>query len=71
VIDIMMPLMNGLEVQARLRDLSPPTRVIILTAKDDPLIHAAALAAGATAFFLKPFDEQQFIAAVRLALSAA
>ena len=33
VIDILMPEMNGLEVQTRLRRLSPSTRVIVLTAK--------------------------------------
>src|SRR6476469_6451686 len=36
VIDIFMPDMNGLEVQTRLRRVSPSTRVIVLTAKDDP-----------------------------------
>src|SRR5437867_11005454 len=35
VIDIIMPEMNGLEVQTRLRRVSPSTRVIVLTAKDD------------------------------------
>ena len=31
VIDILMPVMNGLEVQTRLRRVSPSTRVIVLT----------------------------------------
>ena len=35
VLDILMPAMNGLEVQTRLRSVSPSTRVIVLTAKDD------------------------------------
>src|SRR4051812_6679547 len=34
VLDIMMPVMNGLEVQTRLRQVSPSTRVIVLTSKD-------------------------------------
>ena len=69
VVDIWMPLMNGLEVQSRLHELSPSTRVIIFTGKDDPLIRSTALAAGATAFFLKPFDDEEFLTAVRFALS--
>ena len=69
VIDVWMPLMSGLEVQSRLRELSPSTRVIIFTGKDDPLIRSTALTGGATAFFLKPFDDEEFLTAVRLALS--
>ena len=38
IIDILMPDMNGLEVQARLRRVSPATRVVMLTAKDDPSV---------------------------------
>src|SRR5262249_24477323 len=70
IIDIWMPLMNGLEVQSRVRELSPPTRVIIFTGKDDPLFRSTSLKAGASAFFTKPFDDEQFLTAVRLALSA-
>jgi len=36
LIDVCMPLMNGLEVQSRLGKISPSTRVIIFTGKDDP-----------------------------------
>lgn len=68
VIDVWMPLMNGLEVQSRLRDLSPSTRVIIFTGKDDPRIRCAALNAGASAFLMKPFDNEELLTAVRLAL---
>jgi Response regulator receiver domain len=34
--DIWMPLMNGLEVQSQLHELSPSTRVIIFTRKRQP-----------------------------------
>jgi FixJ family two-component response regulator len=70
IIDVWMPLMNGLEVQSRVRELSPSTRVIIFTGKDDPLVRSTALKAGASAFFTKPFDDEEFLTAVRLALSA-
>src|SRR5678815_2535489 len=53
VIDILMPEMSGLEVQTRLRRNSPSTRVIILTAKDDPSVRRMAMNAGASAFFVK------------------
>jgi FixJ family two-component response regulator len=71
LIDVHMPLMNGLEVQSRLHELSPSTRVIIFTGKDDPLIRSTALNAGATAFLTKPFDDEELLTAVRLALASA
>jgi len=71
VIDIWMPLMSGLEVQSRLRELSPSTRVIIFTGKEDPLVRSTALNAGASAFFVKPFDDEELLTAIRLALACA
>ena len=71
VIDVWMPLMNGLEVQSRLRELSPSTRAIIFTGKDDPRVRSTALIAGASAFLTKPFDDEELLTAVRLALSSA
>jgi FixJ family two-component response regulator len=70
VIDVWMPVMSGLEVQSRLRQISPSTRVIIFTGKEDPLVRSAALNAGASAFFTKPFDDEEFLTAIRMALAA-
>ena len=69
VLDVIMPVMNGLEVQTQLQTLSPATRVIILTSKDDPSVRSKAMAAGATAFFLKPVDDDEFLAGVEAAAS--
>ncbi len=68
VVDILMPIMNGLEVQNRLRTVSPSTRVIVLTSKDDPAVRSKALAAGAAAFFLKPVDDDEFLSGIESAL---
>jgi FixJ family two-component response regulator len=70
VIDVWMPIMSGLEVQSRLREVSPSTRVIVFTGKDDPLVRSTALNAGASAFLTKPFDEEELLTAVRLALTS-
>jgi len=67
VIDILMPEMNGLEVQTRLRRLSPSTRVIVLTAKDDPSVRRKAMDAGASAFFIKGVESGDFLAGVKAA----
>ena len=70
LIDVCMPLMSGLEVQSRLAKISPSTRVIIFTGKDDPLVRSTALNAGASAFLTKPFDDEELLTAIRLALTS-
>jgi FixJ family two-component response regulator len=69
LIDISMPRMSGLEVQSRLHEISPSTRVIIFTGKNDPLLRSTALNAGASAFLTKPFNDEELLTVVRLALS--
>jgi FixJ family two-component response regulator len=69
LVDVCMPQMSGLEVQSQLHKISPSTRVLIFTAKDDPLVRSTALNAGATAFLTKPFDDEELLTAVRLALA--
>ena len=68
VLDVWMPEMNGLEVQARLNQVSPDTKVIVMTARETPAIRAAALEVGAFAFVLKPFDDEAFLSLVHQAL---
>lgn len=67
VIDMLMPVMNGLEVQTRLRGVSPSTRVIVLTGNDDPSMRRIAMNAGASAFFVKGMESGDFLAGVKAA----
>jgi len=69
VLDIWMEEMSGLEVQAQLSALSPQTRVIIITGREDQTAKLTALQSGVIAFFTKPFDDDQFLNAVRGALA--
>jgi FixJ family two-component response regulator len=69
ILDIWMEEMSGLELQAQLSGLSPSTRVIIITGRDDPASKLTALHLGVVAFFTKPFDDDQFLNAVRGALA--
>jgi two-component system response regulator HydG len=68
VLDIRMPRMNGLEVQTELQSVSPLTRVIVLTSKDDPSIRFKAMESGASAFFLKPVNDDEFLAGIESTL---
>jgi FixJ family two-component response regulator len=65
VLGIWMELVTGLEVLARLCVVSPQTRVIVITARDDLAAKLTALQLGVTAFFTKPFDDDQFLNTVR------
>jgi len=68
VTDVWMDEMSGLEVLARLCAISPHTKVIVMTAREDLAARATAMAIGPVAFFHKPFDDEKFLAAVRDAL---
>src|SRR5207237_10754043 len=57
VLDIWMEEMSGLEVQAQLSALSPHTRAIIITGRDDQTAILAALLLGVIAFVAKPRGE--------------
>jgi FixJ family two-component response regulator len=69
VTDIWMDGVTGLELLARLCAISPKTKVIVITAREDLAARATAMAIGPIAFFMKPFDDEKFIAAVRDALN--
>lgn len=71
VLDIRMPGMSGFQVQDALRTLQPKAGVIIITAEDDIAHRQAAMAAGASAFFLKPLNDDAFLEAVHTALRPA
>jgi FixJ family two-component response regulator len=70
VLDIWMPVMDGLEVQRLLRTSCPSTRVIVLTSHDDPAVRSKAMDAGARAFILKPAGHDEFLAAIESAAAA-
>ena len=65
ILDIWMENMTGMELLAHLCARSPKTRVIFITAHEDSAAEATVRQAGAFAFFVKPFDNKRFLAAVR------
>jgi len=62
---------TGLEILARMCAISPRPRVIVITARDDLAARATAMAIGPVAFFIKPFNDEEFLATVREALTQA
>lgn len=64
VLDVHMPGMTGLDVQARLAENGNSVPVVFITAHDDPSVRQRVLRAGAVAVFSKPLDNEVFIKAV-------
>lgn len=65
IIDIAMPLMDGLEATRRIKASRPATGVLILTAYDDDPFVFALLAAGAAGYLLKDIPSTELVQAVR------
>jgi DNA-binding NarL/FixJ family response regulator len=56
LLDVAMPEMDGLEALPRVREVSPATRVVMLTGVTADSVRRRALAAGASAFIEKGID---------------
>jgi DNA-binding NarL/FixJ family response regulator len=68
VLDISMPVINGIEAAYRLRESASRAKVIFLTVHEDPEFVGAAVSAGALAYVLKPRVVVDLIPAIREAL---
>jgi DNA-binding NarL/FixJ family response regulator len=68
VLDIAMPLLNGLEAARQLQGASPHPKLIFLTMNPDPDIAAEALRVGASGYLLKTSAASELTKAIREAL---
>jgi FixJ family two-component response regulator len=68
ILDVQMPGLNGLDVQARLKRLGYRFPIIFITAHDEANLRERALAAGAVAFLRKPFAAELLIMTLRAAV---
>ncbi|QNI33400.1 response regulator [Alloacidobacterium dinghuense] len=71
ITDVRMPKMDGLELQRRLRIKRPELPVIFITAHHEDQIERCAFAQGAAFFVHKPFDADELLCALKLALRRA
>ena len=69
VLDVRMPIMNGLEVQTYLSENSPQTRIIFVSGQDDPVVRQTALDAGAFGFLAKPFEDEVLVQLIHQAVA--
>lgn len=64
LMDIFLPRMSGIECTARLKELLPNARILILTASDDEEMVFPALEAGADGYLLKQTEPAKLRAAL-------
>jgi FixJ family two-component response regulator len=68
VLDVHMPSVSGLDVQAALLDRGIHIPIIFITAFDDNAMRERALQQGAVAYLRKPLTEQTLLAAIATAV---
>ena len=68
IVDIRMPKMSGLQLQARLKEEGRNIPIIFITAHGDARMRIRAMREGAVEFLAKPFDHHVLLKRVRAAL---
>lgn len=68
VLDLMLPILDGMEVCKQLRQKNIMTPILMLTAKDDELDKIIGLELGADDYMVKPFSPREVIARVKAIL---
>ena len=65
VMDISMPMLNGLDAGRRLKQMRPAVKLIYLTMNDDPDLAAEAFRVGASGYVLKTCASSELVRAIR------
>ncbi|MCP3993455.1 MAG: response regulator transcription factor [bacterium] len=68
VLDVMMPIIDGLEACKRIRARGDTTPILILTARTEVTDRVAGLDAGADDYLMKPFALEELLARLRALL---
>lgn len=68
VVDLSMPLLNGIDAIPLLRNQDPDVKIVILTMHQDPAYARRGLAAGAQGFVLKHSAADELVLAINAAL---
>ena len=69
LVDVRMPVMDGLELQERLNERGSKLPVVVMTGHGDVQTAVRAMKAGAADFVEKPFDDERLISALEGALA--
>jgi DNA-binding NarL/FixJ family response regulator len=64
IVDVGMPLLNGLDAAQRIREQLPTVKIVFLTMQDNPNLAAAALELGGVGFVLKQSAGSELLKAI-------
>jgi len=64
VVDVTMPLLNGIDAARQIRQSDPDVRIIFLTMNEDPDLAAEAFRAGASGYLLKRSAASELVTAI-------
>ncbi len=65
IIDVRMPVLNGIEATRKIRREVPATKVLVLSMHDDEEYVLQALESGASGYLLKDASKEEFLKAVK------
>ena len=65
VVDVTMPLLNGIDAARQIKQADPDVRIIFLTMNEDPNLAAEAFRAGASGYLLKRSAASELVTAIR------
>ena len=65
IMDIALPKLNGIEATKQIKEISPGTAILVLTAYDDDEYVFALLEAGAAGYLLKDISTDKLVEAIR------
>ncbi len=68
VLDLRMPGMSGEGLQDKLVTMKEALPIVVITGHGDVLVRASMMEKGAVAFLAKPFDDQELLDAIEVAL---
>ncbi|MFW5990147.1 MAG: response regulator, partial [Campylobacterales bacterium] len=65
ITDVQMPVMNGLEMSSKIKEISPHKHILILSAHNDISYFSLAIDIGVDGFIIKPIVTDKFLKAIK------
>ncbi len=69
LMDILMPVMDGISAIKKIKELDPTARIVVVTAAAKETIRKESIRAGALEVIYKPFEPGRLLQAVRAAVT--
>lgn len=69
ILDLALPLLNGMDAGRQLKELLPKTKLLVVTVNEDPCVAVRALREWAAGFVLKKCSGSEFLSAIRVVLA--